>query len=144
MLPGPMQHMTLEAGQDLVFKRICGIRVGQDLFDKKLNATRQCMLAAWKGNRNLGCIKRSMASRSREVILALYSTLVRPPLESCVQLWRPQHKNDMDLLERVQRRATKVIRGLEHLSMRKGWKSWGCPAWRRESSREVLLRTSST
>jgi len=63
----------------------------------------QCALAAQKANRTLSCIKRSQASRLREGILPLYSTLVRPHLESCVQLWGPQHKQDMDLLERVQR-----------------------------------------
>ncbi|PKU43704.1 rna-directed dna polymerase from mobile element jockey-like [Limosa lapponica baueri] len=85
------------------------------LVDKKPKVSQQCVLAAQKANRILGCIKRSVASRSREVILPIYSALIRPHLEYCVQLWSPQHRKDMDFLERVRQRATKMIRGLEHL-----------------------------
>ncbi|GAB0208079.1 hypothetical protein GRJ2_003273600 [Grus japonensis] len=87
------------------------------LIDEKFNMSQQCTLAAQKSNRVLGCIKRGVTSRSREVILPLYSALMRPHLEYCIQLsGGPQYRRDMELLERVQRRATKIIRGLEHLS----------------------------
>jgi len=70
--------------------------------DEKLDMSQQCALAAQKTNRMLNRIKRSVASRARVVTLPLYSALVRPHLESCIQLWSPQHEKDMDLLEWVQ------------------------------------------
>ena len=69
-----------------------------------------------KANCILGCIKRSVTSTAREVILSLYSALIRLHVEHCIQIWNPQYRRDVYLLEYIQKRTTKMIQGMEHLS----------------------------
>ena len=77
--------------------------------DQNIKVGKQCIKAASKGNHILGLISRTFVSRKKEVILSLYKTLVRPHLKYCVQAWRPHLKKDIEKIEKVQRRMTRMM-----------------------------------
>ena len=81
-----------------------------------MKVSEQCAIAAAKGNQILGLIRRNIVYKEKELIIPLYQTIVRPHLEYCIQAWRPYRKKDIDILERVQRRATKIIQKLRNIS----------------------------
>ena len=113
-----------------------GVFVSEDLKWEK-----QCSYAVSKANKVLGMIKRNFVDRSKEIIIPLYKSLVRPHLEYCSQIWNPHFNKDVKLIEGVQRRATKLVQGMEHLSYDSRLKELGLMRLSSRRIRSDLIET---
>ena len=111
------------------------------IIHKSLKPARQCAQTAKKGNQILGLIKRNIVSRDKFIIMKLYKTMVRPHLEYCAQAWNPYLRKDIETLERVQRRATKMVKGCHRLSYEERLKYCGLTTLEKRRVRGDLIET---
>jgi len=78
------------------------------LVHRQLNMIQQCAQEARRPAASWLVSESSVVSRTREVIVPLYSALVRLHLKYCVWFWAPHYKKDIETLECVQRRSMKL------------------------------------
>ena len=88
-----------------------GVTISADM-----KVSEQCGIAGSNRNQILGLIRRNITYKGKKLIIPLYKAIVRHHLKYCIQAWRPYRKKDIDTLERIQRRATKMIQELRYLS----------------------------
>lgn len=109
------------------------------LVGSRISVSQPCVLAARRANPILGCIKSSITSLLKEGIIPLYSALVWPHLESSVLCWAPQCQKYVEVLERIKRRATVLLKGLEVMSCEERLRTSGLSSLEKRRLRGHLL-----
>ena len=107
--------MNYEMGGSILSKPVKEKDLGVSM-NANMKVSEQCRIAASKGNQILGMIRRNITYKEKSLIVPLYKAIVRPHLEYCIQAWSPYLRKDIDMLETIQRRATKLISGLRDLT----------------------------
>ena len=111
--------------QDDIDKLVKWSEKWQVTMNANMKVSEQCRIAASKGNQVLGMIRRNKTYKEKSLTVPLYKAIVRPHLEYCIQAWNPHLRKDIDMLEKIQRRATKLIPGLRDLRYEERLKKCG-------------------
>ena len=106
--------MNYDMGGTILSKTVKEKDLGVSI-NANMKVSEQVIIAASKGNQVLGMIRRNITYKGKNLIVPLNKAIVRPHLEYCIQAWSPYLRKDIDMLEKIQRRATKLIPGLRDL-----------------------------
>ena len=115
--------MNYEMGGTILSKTVKEKDLGVTM-NANMKVSEQCRIAASKGNQVLGMIRRNITYKEKSLI-PLYEAIVRPHLEYCIQAWIPHLRKDVDMLEKIQRRETKLIPELRDLTYEERLKECG-------------------
>ena len=85
-------------------------------FSDNFKSTLNCNKSSKAANNVVGMIRRNISSKDKVGMMILYKSLVRPLLDYCIQVWKPSTKKDMKIMEKIQKRFTKMISGLKDKS----------------------------
>ena len=116
--------MNYEMGGTILSKTVKEKDLGVTM-NANMKVSEQCRIAASEGNKVLGMIGRNITYKEKSLIIHLYKAIVRPHLEYCIQAWNPHLRKDVDMLEKIQRRATKLIPELRDLTYEERLKECG-------------------
>ena len=116
--------MDNEIGGTILSKTVNGKYLGVSM-NANMKVSEQCIIAASKGNQVLGMIRRNITYREKSWIVPLYKAIFRPHFKYCIQAWSPYLRKDIDMLEKIQKRTTKLIPGLRDIRYEERLKECG-------------------